>query len=127
MIIAVTGGRPKNLPVWLDKKFVFETLDTFKRFNSINELIHGDAFGIDKFCAEWAFRNSIRAIPIPITQSMWREHGKRAGAIRNGQILNCKPDILLVFPGGPGTQNMYLQARQREIKILKINSLISPF
>lgn len=32
--------------------------------------------------------------------TMWQEHGKAAGTIRNQQMVNTQPDIVLAFPKG---------------------------
>lgn len=52
----------------------------------------------------------------------WQKHGKVAGPIRNKQMLDeGKPDLVIAFPGGKGTQNMVEQAEKAGIQIMKID------
>ena len=37
----------------------------------------------------------------------WQMHGLRAGTVRNREMLRtCKPEIVVAFPGGSGTEHM---------------------
>ena len=77
-------------------------------------IIHGAARGADRMAAAWGKDRGAQIEPYPITSEDWTRLGKAAGPIRNRQMLDIgKPDVVLAFPGGPGTANMVKQARAR--------------
>lgn len=47
----------------------------------------------------------------------WDKHGKAAGAIRNQQMIDAKPDLCIAFPGGRGTADMIDRCRKAGIPI----------
>lgn len=50
-----------------------------------------------------------------------KEYNKNAGPIRNRQmIVEGKPDLVIAFPGGNGTNNMISQAILYKINIIKV-------
>lgn len=67
-------------------------------------LIHGCATGADIMAGEWAKANGIPVLEYP---ALWKLHNKRAGPIRNVQMLEeGNPDLVVAFPGGRGTAHM---------------------
>ena len=67
-------------------------------------LIHGAARGADSAAANWARHQGIETAAFPAD---WDTHGKRAGYVRNRQMLvEGKPDLVVAFPGGRGTAMM---------------------
>lgn len=99
MRILVCGGRAFN-----DREYVFECLDLFVVENGpVTSLVHGAQRGADTLAGEWAYARGIRIIRCPAD---WNSYGRSAGHIRNVQMLGYNPDIVLAFPGGPGTANM---------------------
>lgn len=109
MIIAVTGGR-----TYSNRQKVFDTLDAIHRLHPISLLLHGGATGADTLAKEWAQERGVESITVPAN---WKAHGRAAGPIRNGLILDRSPSILVAFPGGKGTQNMTQQAKSRGIRV----------
>lgn len=88
----------------------------------ISELIHGDARGADRLGARYAKSNSIPCRSFPAD---WEQYGKRAGPIRNSQMLReGRPEMVVAFlaPGSRGTQNMIDQATKAgvPVKIVEI-------
>ena len=72
-------------------------------------VIHGDARGADRMAATWAENHGAKVEPYPAD---WVRHGKAAGPIRNRYMLmDGRPDVVIAFPGGPGTADMVKQAR----------------
>lgn len=54
----------------------------------------------------------------------WETYGKRAGPIRNAQMLReGKPDVVIAFraPNSRGTQNMIDQARKKNIEVIVVD------
>ena len=114
--ILVCGGRD-----YKDQEKVFDVLD--KALDAFKEvhIIEGGATGADTFAKEWAESRSILYDEYPAD---WNKYYKRAGYIRNVQMLNeGKPDLVIAFPGDVGTKMMtdlakaaLGQERVREIK-----------
>jgi len=49
----------------------------------------------------------------------WDKYGRAAGPIRNKRMLvEGKPDVVIVFPGGNGTANMVSQAHKAGLHVL---------
>jgi predicted Rossmann-fold nucleotide-binding protein len=52
----------------------------------------------------------------------WQLFGKRAGMLRNQQMLDeGKPDIVVAFPGGSGTADMVKRAKNAGVKVVEVN------
>lgn len=69
-------------------------------------VISGMARGADTHAAEWAKRTpGVTLVPFPAD---WASHGRRAGPIRNRQMLReGQPDLVVAFSqGSPGTRDM---------------------
>ena len=120
MKLVVTGGR--NYP---DRELVFIVLDRIHKETPISQLIHGacgwdrDKFngpdkmtGADRWADEWA---NERGVPFHRMAARWSKLGGQGGPIRNGEMLDEKPDMVVAFPGGGGTWNCIRQARARGI------------
>ena len=79
MRIIVCGGRDFS-----DREALFRVLDDLHSTHGFTLLVHGAARGAD-----------------------WQMHGLRAGPVRNREMLRtCKPEIVVAFPGGSGTEHM---------------------
>lgn len=114
MKILVCGGRD-----FRDRDKLVEILDCIHTLTPITYLVHGDAYGADRFADWWAIRSTVTPLAYPAN---WDKYGKAAGPIRNRQMLDENPDIRLVvaFPGGVGTKNMTVLAKARNIKVMEI-------
>lgn len=67
-------------------------------------VIHGGARGADRLAGAIA---EAAGIPVVVFRAYWDRYGKRAGFIRNKQMLDeGKPDLVLAAPGGAGTKMM---------------------
>jgi len=81
-------------------------------------IIHGDARGADKLAQKWAQNHGCKEEPYPAN---WQKYGNAAGPIRNKQMVSQgKPDIVVAFPGGPGTRHMIKTARQAGLEIVQV-------
>jgi hypothetical protein len=93
-----------------------ETLDQLHRERRFRKVIDGAAPGADRLAHQWA---TARNIPTLRFRADWRMHGKAAGPIRNAQMLrDGKPDLVIAFPGGSGTEDMIRQARAAGVEVL---------
>lgn len=117
MKILVCGGRNfadwdylnDRLNSWLDSLL----------FKDVPELIHGGCKGADILAQKWADNEegdgqiSTRVFPAD-----WSKNGLAAGPIRNQQMLDeGKPDLVLAFAGGKGTDDMCRRARAAGVEV----------
>lgn len=114
MRVLVCGGRdldPNKVSAWLCANAA-ETLGHQPTF-----VIDGGAHGADQGSLYW---RNIRRIPGKTYPADWQKHGKAAGPIRNSQMLKeGKPDAVIAFHGGAGTQDMVERARRANIRIIE--------
>lgn len=111
MKVLVCGSRHFN-----DYKKLSEELDKLHTpkgtpgGHQIDEIIHGAARGADTLAGRYGAEHNI---PVRTFPALWDLHGKRAGPIRNSQMLTeGKPGLVLAFlaPDSRGTKNMIDQA-----------------
>lgn len=113
----VCGGRDFE-----SKDAVWRGLDMFHGKHLISLVIHGNQRGVDTFAGMWARSHGIEELPFDATAD-FKKWGKRGGSVRNGRMLrDGKPDIVLAFPGGPGTRNMRTQAAFVGVRIIPVSS-----
>lgn len=80
-------------------------------------IISGAARGADSAGVDWAVVNWLDFIEYPADWSL----GKRAGYVRNKKMLEeGKPDLVIAFPGGRGTENMKSLAREAGVKVIEV-------
>lgn len=110
MRILVCGGR-----AYADKPRVFHVLDRVLHERGLSVIIHGGAAGADALAGQWA---SAKGITIEIYRADWKNLGKRAGPMRNQRMLiEGRPDAVIAFPGGRGTQDMIRRAEQAGLPV----------
>ena len=90
-----------------------ETLNAY----SITSIIHGCARGGDTLAGQYG-----REMGIPISEfpAQWDTFGRRAGSIRNAQMLReGRPEMVVAFrgPNSRGTQNMIDQATKAGVEV----------
>jgi hypothetical protein len=115
MKVLVTGGRD-----FTHSGTVFAALDVVHEEVTITVLIHGNARGADNLGALWAEKRGVRARRF---KANWNKFGKAAGPMRNQQMINeGKPDLVVAFPGGRGTEDMIKRAQHHNIPVRKIDA-----
>lgn len=78
-------------------------------------IISGGAKGADSLAIDWAV---INWVPFTEYPADWKTHGKKAGFLRNTQMLNeGKPDLVIAFPGGKGTAMMLDISRKAGVAV----------
>ena len=78
-------------------------------------IIHGAAGGADSMAGRYARENNIPCRDFP---AEWQRYGRSAGYRRNQRMLDKgKPDLVVAFPGGRGTQNMVKISRQQGFEV----------
>lgn len=85
-------------------------------------IIEGEAKGADFLARVWAKYLGVMCEKYPAD---WKTYGKRAGPIRNAQMLKeGKPDLVIAFlaEGSIGTKDMINQAEKANVpvKVIKI-------
>jgi hypothetical protein len=81
-------------------------------------IISGGAKGVDRAAEDFA---NVQFCALQIFEADWKTHGKRAGYLRNVQMLKeGKPDLVVAFPGGKGTAMMIDLAIKAKVKVIQI-------
>lgn len=111
--LAIVGSR--NFQDYLRASSIFE-----KYFvqEGVNEIISGGAYGADDIARQLAENFGIKYQVFPAD---WSKYGKKAGVMRNEQIIqNC--DFLLAFWDGKskGTQHTIRIAKENKVDTLII-------
>ena len=118
MRVLVCGGRD-----YANAREAFALLDRIHAIAPITCIIQGDARGADSLAKTWAMNRGIACDSYPAN---WNKFGKRAGHIRNTQMLEeGRPDKVVAFPGGAGTDNMIRISRAGKVPVLDVKSLLN--
>lgn len=107
-VIAVTGGR------------TYDDLATVRRviaYYSPSLVIHGGATGADSLAESVARELGIQT---ERHDADWLTHGRAAGPIRNQQMIDRLPDMVIAFQGGRGTEDMKRRARKAGIPVVEV-------
>lgn len=110
------GGR-----AYADAERMRQVLDEIHEATPISQIIHGAARGADTIAHRWAQQQPRVAVwPFPAD---WAANGKAAGPMRNARMLaEGKPELVLAFPGGKGTEDMVARARGAGIEVREVAS-----
>jgi len=91
-------------------------MDALHAMHRFTLLIHGAASGADTLAGAWAIHRGIEVQEFPAD---WRKLGKRAGPLRNIQMLKeGNPCLVVAFPGGRGTAHMVKIAQAAGLAII---------
>lgn len=128
MKVLVCGGR--DFANW---RRLYDELDAIHAEHGIDLLISGAQrklakdgrthVGADWFAILWALD---RQIPFNGRPAKWNAQGIGAGFIRNGAML-CEhgltsKDLVVAFPGGPGTADMKTRAKDFGVPVREVRS-----
>jgi hypothetical protein len=81
----------------------------------IEVLINGGATGVDAAARWWATQERVRVHEV---LPDWEKHGKKAGPIRNQNMIRCEPTYAIAFrahPPTPGTADMIRKLERAKI------------
>lgn len=120
MKVLVCGGREFD-----DFELLKETLDPlFWQPGQDAFWIFGDAKGADFLTRVWLktmYKKGCAGKYYKEFKADWKRLGPSAGPLRNAQMLEeGKPDLVVAFPGGPGTANMVKLAKEAGIKVIEV-------
>ena len=86
-----------------------------KKFGKINEIVSGDADGVDTQAINYA---AMKAIDCTIMPANWRKYNKSAGPLRNKKMANYADGLIVIRNRETsGTRNMIVEAEIKELKI----------
>jgi len=72
--------------------------------NVIEEIVSGNALGVDKLAVRYAIENNRKYILFPAN---WQKYGKKAGYLRNIEMANYADALITIWDGkSPGTKMM---------------------
>lgn len=123
MRVMITGGRTYGSKIEgayliADREaraFLSLTLDDLHQRTPISTMIVGDASGADLLAYRWA---NERDVPVERYRADWRKLRRGAGPERNGRMIRQgKPDLVVAFPGGDGTEDAMRQAHRAGIEV----------
>lgn len=112
--ILICGGRDYD-----DYERFREILHTYWRAYGDFEIISGGARGADSMAERYAaeYKHEIDVFPAD-----WDTHGRKAGPLRNQQMLDeGKPDLVIAFSGGTGTADMVRRAKKAGVLVDEID------
>lgn len=113
MILLVCGGRD-----YRDKAALRNAMNLAVGEEKNVVVIHGGARGADVLAGEIAAEAGVATLAFPAD---WDRHGRRAGFLRNTQMLvEGKPDVVLAAPGGKGTAMMVEIARKAGVRVIEM-------
>lgn len=114
MKVLVCGSR-----TYSDYLFLEGTLESLHAETPIDVIIEGEAIGADSMAREWGKYMGITVWKMP---ALWTKHGKAAGPIRNKEMLDKGPDLVLAFIDKPlvesrGTAHMVKIAQEAGVEV----------
>lgn len=108
-VLLITGGRD-----FTDAAYVGRILSVVHRRCAFTAIRQGTARGADQLAAEWGWDHGIAVQSYP---AEWEKWGKRAGFIRNQEMIDggVRPWACIAFPGGRGTADMVSRVQRAGI------------
>ena len=82
-----------------------------------DEIVSGGAKGVDSMAEQWA---TLYHVPTKIFLPDWKKYGKRAGAIRNKQIVDYCDKLIAFWDGKSRGTLISIEMAQKAGKLLKV-------
>jgi hypothetical protein len=123
MRVLVCGGREFD-----DWDMLHRTLTDIyiQRHMTSMVIVQGGAKGADFLGKVWAKNKNLWCSGDSVITSEeypadWKQHGYRAGHIRNQQMLDeGDVDLVVAFPGGKGTANMISLSKKAGVEVMEV-------
>jgi hypothetical protein len=104
---------------WSNRIYIQDVIKDLLEAYGIFTVIHGAARGADTIAGEEAIRLGLEVIEVPAN---WDLYQKRAGMIRNAEMLKLKPKIVIAFhadfENSKGTKHMVAIAKKAGVHTL---------
>ena len=128
--VLVCGGRDIT-----NAKRVYADLDRLnKQHGPFETVIEGDAPGVDRMAGYWARKHRVTNLKFPAAWDDLDATGAVIKKDRNGKLYNAaaghqrnqrmldegKPELVIAFPGGPGTANMVKLAARDGFRVIGV-------
>jgi len=115
--VLVCGGR--DYKVW---SIIHDNIKSLHEKYKFTHLIAGGAGGADSYAIDVAKQLGIQPVECDALWEFYRAQGnvKAAGPIRNRNMLDLGPNLVIAFPGGSGTSGMTKLAREANIEVIEI-------
>lgn len=108
MKVLICGGRE-----WKDKEAIRREVEKL-HLDENDTIIEGDARGADRLAGDVAIE---LGIALEVYPANWNRYGRSAGTLRNQQMLDQNPDLVLAFhaniESSKGTRDMVRRARKK--------------
>ena len=108
MRVLICGDRD-----WVDRDLIHSWIEQLQEWG-VDSIIEGEARGADTIAREEAEKLGIEVEKFP---AEWNRFGRAAGPIRNRQMLDENPDLVLAFHDhiefSKGTRNTLTEARDK--------------
>ncbi|NDB68395.1 MAG: DUF2493 domain-containing protein [Methylocystaceae bacterium] len=116
--LLICGGRDFGHTIE-ERADAFFFLDRLNARYKISVVIEGGAIGADAVGRSWAKERLIECIS---HFAAWDIYGHQVEPIHNQQLLDqTKPTLVVVFPGGSGTQDMLQRSAQAGLPIFELS------
>lgn len=113
MRLAISGSRSFRHDH--HRSVVLSALDVLHSQTPITEILTGDAAGPDRFAADWA---RTHGVPCHVLCPDWRRYDRRAGLVRDDQIVAGAERLLAFWDGrSRGTAYTIRAARAQRIPV----------
>lgn len=88
---------------------------------TVTEIISGGAAGVDTLAEEFAQNHGL---PLTIFPADWKQHGPKAGPLRNKQIVEACQQVVAIWDGSSkGTATTIRMAQQagKPVRVVRVN------
>jgi hypothetical protein len=111
-------GRPN----YNDRQRVERILAALHTYKAITNLIIEDMPGLPRLVKDWA---DVNGVPFTAVESKlpWLS-AARLGYRRNHMMIDHRPDMVLAFPGGEQTKHFVDLAKQSNIQVVYVDTLM---
>ncbi len=116
MKVIICGGRD-----YTEFDIAYAYLDALHEEYQFSLVIQGEAKGADSIAKQWALSKDIA---VKGHRANWDLHGRKAGFLRNKEMLDeNNPDLVVAFPGGRGTAMMIELALKANVKVIQVPAM----
>jgi SLOG family YspA-like protein len=121
--VLVTGDRNWSLDNACQAEVIENLMKNYYEVGQPVRIVHGAARGVDSMADYYAVEYSLEVVRYP---AEWDQYGRAAGPIRNRQMLDEKPNLVVAFHddlrASKGTKDMVNQALKAGITVVHIMS-----